>query len=150
MQFGKAAVKVSSRLKRAFPLLQDSIGIKTYINDTLLQLRDNPLRFNGNVYLLTSNYTFSSATDFAWAFKYFRTGIIVGKETGGSTVCFGDLVGQILNNTKLKFGISWKKFYGYGASDEDVTGVIPDYQVDPKKAMDFTINLIKQRQETQE
>lgn len=42
----------------------------------------NPLRFDGDVYVLTSSYTFSGGAILASAFKDFELGIIVSEETG--------------------------------------------------------------------
>ncbi|UHO40174.1 hypothetical protein H5J24_09350 [Chryseobacterium capnotolerans] len=39
-----------------------------------MSLRIRVERFTGNVYLLTSGQTFSSATDFANAFKFLKLG----------------------------------------------------------------------------
>lgn len=39
-------------------------------------------RFAGKVYLPTSHTTFSSASSFAWAFKEFGCGVVIGEETG--------------------------------------------------------------------
>ena len=108
----------------------------------LKSLKENPLRFNGNVYLLTSTKTFSSASDFAWCFQYFNMGKIIGEETGGHIVSFGDIIFTTLPISKLQMNISHKEFYGYGATDENRHGVIPDYKVDANKALDFTIDLI--------
>jgi len=142
MQYGNVTVKTSDRLKRKMSGYDGANGLATYKNDSLIPLRKNDLRYKGKTYLLTSDYTFSSATDFAWAFQYFKMGTIVGEETGGLIVCFGDVIGQKLPNTGLVFGVSWKKFYGYGATDEHTHGVKPDYEVPAEQAMDFVKALI--------
>jgi hypothetical protein len=145
-QYGKVIVKISPRLIRLFggsmDDMKDSIGFKIFDNDTLIGLRPNKLRYSGHLYLLTSNYTFSSATDFAWTFKYLKMGIIVGEETGGLVVCFGDKIRQSLPNTKIGLDVSYKKFYCYGASDDDTHGVIPDYNVSSAKAMEYAVDMI--------
>jgi C-terminal processing protease CtpA/Prc len=94
------------------------------------------------VYLLTSHSTYSSAASFAWTFKYFEMGTIIGEETGGQSVCFGDMIIQKLPNTDLMMGISHKKYYDYGATDENTHGTIPHHQVKSDKAMDYAIDLI--------
>lgn len=145
-QYGKVIVKISPRLIRLFggsmDEMKDSIGLKTYDKDTLIGLRPNKLRYNGRLYLLTSHFTFSSAADFAWTFQYLKMGIIIGEETGGLVVCFGDKIWQTLPNTKIGLDVSYKKFYGYGARDDDTHGVIPDYSVSSAKAMDLAVDLI--------
>ncbi|PID27435.1 MAG: hypothetical protein CR982_05690 [Candidatus Cloacimonadota bacterium] len=134
-QFSKTIVKVRNK------------GTKTYSSKNLIELRENPLRFNGNIYLLQSHYTFSSAAGFTWAFKYFKMGTIIGEETGGLAVCFGDIISEKLPNTDLWYYVSFKKFYQYGTTDEDTHGTIPDYEVPSKKALDFALELIKRRGE---
>jgi len=145
-QFGKTVVKTSPRqissYKENHIKCSKKVGIKTYEDDNLIPLRKNKLRHTGNYYLLTSNFTFSSAADFSWAFKYFKMGTVVGEETGGLAVCFGDVISQYLPNTKMYFGVSYKLFYNYGATDNDIHGTIPDYIVPADNAKDCAIDLI--------
>lgn len=112
---------------------------------TLDTLRENSLRFTGNTYLLTSIRTFSSASDFAWCFKYFNMGKIVGEETGGFIVCFGDIITAPLPISNLELYISHREFYGYGATDKERHGIIPDYKVRENEALDFTLKLIDKK-----
>lgn len=115
------------------------------------KLRENPLRFNGQSYLLVSGNTFSSATDFASSFQCYQVGKIIGTESGGLTACFGDVYSFILPNTKFDMGVSYKKFYNACGIDNK-RGVIPDFIIENSfddnqkgidKVMEFTINLIK-------
>ena len=145
-QFGKSIVKYSDIVKQFY---------KTYMNmefsnpngieieeDELIELKEEHLRYRGNVYLLISHSSFSSAADFSWAFKYFKVGTIIGEETGGMVVCFGDIIHLELPHSKLFYCCSWKKFYGYGATDENIHGTFPDYEIEADKALDFAIDLI--------
>ena len=160
-QFGKTMIKYSQKRAEfyteyrkngflnylsdsAFNLLISTEEYGTIITekDELYPLKENPLRFNGKVYLLTSTFSFSSASSFAWCFQHFNMGKIIGEETGGHIVCFGDIIYITLPISKLQMGVSHKEFYGYGATDENRHGVIPDYKVDANKALDFTIDLI--------
>lgn len=110
----------------------------------------NKILFKGDIYLLTSNYTFSSAADLASVFKCFKLGKIIGEETGGLTVSYGDIIYQTLPNTKLNFGVSFKKFVN-PCGKENGHGIIPDYLIvsdknnDKDKIMEYTINLIKNK-----
>ena len=151
-QFGATTVRTSRKqieFHKSFYNVVDTtpIGIKNWSSGYLVPLRKTEYKFKkGNIYLLTSNNTYSSAATFSWAFKYFKMGTIVGEETGGMAVCFGDVIMQTLPNTKLDFGISHKKFYNYGATDEDSShGTIPDFDVPSEKALDYTIKLIMNR-----
>jgi hypothetical protein len=95
----------------------------------LTPLRQNPLRFAGDCILLTGTHTFSSAAAFASAFRCFHVGKIVGEETGGITVCYGDVYGFTLPHTGFGFGVSWKKFRNACGVDNR-RGVIPDYTIE--------------------
>lgn len=95
----------------------------------LTPLGQNPLRFAGDCILLTGRHTFSSAAAFASAFRCFDVGVIVGVETGGITVCYGDIYDFTLPHTGFGFGVSWKKFANACGID-DRRGVVPDYIVE--------------------
>ena len=145
-QFGKTTVKYSDILKQFYKTynnweFSNPNGIEVK-NSDLIELKENNLRYKGNVFLLISHYTFSSAADFSWAFKYFKMGTVIGEETGGMAVCFGDIIIPELPNSGLDYSISWKKFYCYGATDDDIHGTLPDYNIEAEKALDFTIDLI--------
>ena len=91
--------------------LSNPNGIEIYKeNMDLIKLRENPLRYKVNVFLLISHTTFSSAASFSWAFKYFKMGTVVGEETGGMAVCFGDEINPKLPNSGLLYCVSYKKF----------------------------------------
>ena len=125
--------------------------VKKFSEKTKIQLRDNPLRFTGNCYLLTNGRTFSSAVIFASAFQCYNVGKIIGSETRGVTVNYGDLYRFYLPNTGLDIHVSTKKFY-YACGVDNRRGVIPDFVVentfdDAKenrdRVLEFTLNLIR-------
>lgn len=138
MHFGPFPVNRSEKSKAPV----DSIW-QVEVTDLTL-LREEPLRVSRKckVYLLTSPYTFSSAASFSWAFKYFKAGKIVGEETGGQNVTFGDTETLTLPHTRLNFTVSWKKFYHYGAEDSDIHGTLPDIEVPAPQALDYTLNCL--------
>ncbi|MFC2098148.1 S41 family peptidase [Bacteroidota bacterium] len=113
----------------------------------------NKLRFKGDVYLLTGPRSFSSANMFASTFKCYEIGTIVGEETGGLTVSYGDVRNYLLPNTQIHFGCSFKQFYE-ACGKQDWKGVLPDYEVksipstssDP--VLDYTLDLIDKKQST--
>ncbi len=113
---------------------------------------NNEFLFDGDVYLLTSSKSFSSANMFASAFKCYEMGTIVGEETGGLTVCYGDIISLELPYTKLKCGVSYKKFYE-ACGEENGRGVIPDFEVKSlptdttDMALQFTLELIEKQDE---
>ena len=147
-QFGKTIVNFSDIQKQYYKdnynrEVTNPNGIEILNeNPELIELRENKLRYNGDIYLLISHYTFSSAASFSWAFKYFNMGTVIGQESGGLAVCFGDIITQKLPNTGLYYGASHKKFYQYGATEENDHGTLPDYTVPKEKALDFTIDMI--------
>ncbi|HEX7573273.1 MAG TPA: S41 family peptidase [Bacteroidota bacterium] len=132
--FDRVTIKVSKEILSLYPdwtdLSKREPGSLYEIPDIpLTPLRENPLRFDGDCTLLTSRHTFSSASAFASAFRCFDVGVIVGAETGGITVCYGDVYGFTLPHTKFGFGVSHKEFTNACGVD-DRRGVIPDYFVE--------------------
>jgi len=96
------------------------------------ETKENDLRFDGDIYLITSNFTFSTAVDFAAIIKDHNAGIIIGEETGGLASCYGDIMTDQLPNSKLSFGISYKYFLRPAGFD-DGRGVMPDINLDISK-----------------
>ena len=150
-QFGKAFMRITPTTQR---LLKNVYGDK-FLSPTGLYLENEdslnvPLNdktrcYNGKVWLLTSNYTFSSAASFSWAFKYFNMGKVVGEETGGMNVCFGDVLEYRLPISQLYCYISYKRFWQYGADETDIHGTIPDIAVPADKALETTLQLIRNK-----
>ncbi|MBN2215277.1 MAG: hypothetical protein JW723_13650 [Bacteroidales bacterium] len=91
--------------------------------------KENPLKLNGQVYLLTSPYTYSAAAFFAAAFKCYGLGAIIGQETGQPTVFTGDWLGVTLPNTEIYVCISFARFI-LPCGEDDEHGVRPDYLID--------------------
>lgn len=112
-------------------------------------LRHDPLpeaqRFRGNVYLLTSHTTFSSASSFAWAFKEAGCGKVIGEETGGMSVHYGDVIGFRLPNSGLSVNVSHKRFWLPGADENDIHGVIPDIICSQDDALETALKCIEEK-----
>lgn len=109
-----------------------------------IPLKENSLRFTGNIYLLINTRTFSSAADFAQCFKYYKRGVIIGQESGGLIKSFGDIVSARLTNSNLELTVSSKLYYDIGAKDNDWIGVVPDIKADRKEtALQIINDLIK-------
>ncbi len=100
--------------------------------------------YNGNVYLLISNKTFSSAGSFAWVFKECGMGKVLGEETGGMNVCFGDVLGYKLPVSGLQCSISYKRFWQFRADENDIHGTIPDVEVPASDALVKALEIIGQ------
>lgn len=99
--------------------------------------------YAGDVYLLTSNKTFSSAGSFAWAFKECGMGKVIGEETGGMNVCYGDILKYTLPVSKLTSYISFKRFWQLRADENDIHGTIPDIAVTAADALDAALEIVK-------
>ena len=143
VQFHKVIVMISDILKqdRKYPSkVRNGISIVEY--KKINKLKKNKLRYKGDVYLLTSHFTSSAASSFSWAFKYFKMGVVVGEETGGMSVGFASYINRQLPNSGLHYRISTAKFYSYGATDDNIHGTLPDYNVEAEKALDFTLTIL--------
>lgn len=99
--------------------------------------------YDGKVYLLTSTSTFSSAGSFAWAFKECGIGPVIGEETGGMNVAYGDILRYRLPLSDLSCYISFKRFWQFRADENDIHGTIPDVAVPSAEALGKAIELIK-------
>ena len=128
-QFDSGLVKVSKASAASGFGPSEQIGQTITRRGSPIPLQENPYRFDGNAYLLTSAYTFSSAQSFAAAFKCFNVGRILGEETGGNTVSYGEKLAFSTPNMGVHFGVSCKKWYSACGAD-DGRGVIPDIAVE--------------------
>ena len=116
--------------------------LETFTLDKLVSIREDIKPFKGKVYLLTSVGTFSSAASFTQCFSHYKMGTIVGEETGGWIVSYGDLISTVLPNSKLLLFISHKKFEQVGATEDALHGTYPDIAIEQEKALDHTLTLI--------
>lgn len=147
-QFGNTLIKYGEPMLRQAGITDIEPGSTRLSESTekdLHQLKDNPLRFSGHTYLLTSPSTFSSASSFAAGFKAYNMGTIIGEETGGWMVSFGDQLAFMTPNARLPYGVSFKKFYLAGAVDANRHGVLPDVPVPASQAMEKAYELIVNR-----
>lgn len=146
-QFGKYLGRVTSTSQA---LMRNKMNVGWYygeIEDDDMQqpLTDEEGHFKGDVYLLTSSNTFSSASSFAWTFKEFGMGTVVGEETGGMNVSFGDVLMYKLPISGMNAFISYKRFWLYGADEKDIHGTLPDYKVASREALSKAISLCEKR-----
>ncbi len=66
--------------------------------------------FYGEIYVLASKETFSSAHGFAGIFKNNHIGLLVGEPTGNGTLSYGNTLKHELPNSKIKFNVATKSF----------------------------------------
>lgn len=146
IQMDKALIRVTPLTKRLMgadiaPMFAfHEVSPENYIKP--LSVDDG--HYTGNVYLLTSNKTFSSAGSFAWAFKECGMGTVIGEETGGMNVCYGDVLSYRLPVSRLHCSISFKRFWQFQADENDIHGTLPDVAVPASDAMTRALDIIKQ------
>ena len=98
--------------------------------------------FDGRVYALTSNYTFSSAMDFATVIQDNGIGKVIGEIPGNMPTAYGDKLGFQLPESKLLLGVSYKKFYRVDI-DKSEEPLIPDCTVNADEALEKLVEYIK-------
>lgn len=96
--------------------------------------------FSGELYVLTSNYTFSAAMDFAVAVSDNKIGKVIGEIPGNMPTCYGDVLNFQTPNSKLLCGVSYKKFCRVDRSKDDIP-LIPDIEADEADALEIFLNL---------
>lgn len=150
-QYEKTIIKYSKPSKKHFSELTDInlVYLKEYLQkkdgtidtinkkDKLIKPYELEKRFSGNIFLLVNSTTYSSASDFAQAFKHYKVGKIVGNVTGGEIISKGEAIRILLPNSKLYVYISSSIDFNVGAKDNDFKGVNPDYEVGTNNAMEF-------------
>lgn len=96
--------------------------------------RYEDLLFQGNLYVLTSVYTFSSAMNFAQYVKDNSLGTIIGEASGNAPDSYGDISIFKLPNSGVIMQVSTKKWY----RTDNKSGLIePDILCDEWEALDY-------------
>lgn len=110
-------------------VLANEPGTETKITNTYTTPSDNKkYRFNGNLYVLTSDETYAEATTFAAVIKDNKLGYIIGEETCNKACSYGLSILTELPNAKINIQIPIT--YTIRASGhDDGRGVIPDFIV---------------------
>lgn len=125
---------------------------------------NDSIQYDGNIFLLINEESFSASTIFAGLFKKTKRGIIIGRETGSTyhQQNGGKFAEVILAKTRLILRIPLIKGIFNKKTDLSVPwgrGVIPDYTVKPTfeefvsnedKIMTLTLNLIENLRESEE
>jgi hypothetical protein len=143
-------------------LIAQQKGYKKYenINGLLITKKFEPwkpntrnIKFDGKLFLLTSDFTFSTAADMAAVVKDYKIGTLLGSETGGVRQAFGDILHFTTPNYKINFSVSFKEFYApIPKADDEITGTLPDILLNGERLkrfnnsedpeLDFTIDYI--------
>ena len=100
------------------------------------------LTFTGDLYLLTSTNSFSSAMDFAMYVKDNRLGTIIGEEPGNDPNGYGDVAEFMTPNANLYFQVSYKKWNRIDINATDKY-IVPDIPCDSRDAYDILLETIK-------
>ena len=94
------------------------------------------LTFNGNVYVLTSSGTFSSAMMFAEYIKDNHLGMIIGEAPGNIPSGYGDITIFQLPESGLYMNVSTKKFFRADKESDDFL-VSPDMECNAEEAFEY-------------
>ncbi len=94
---------------------------------------NDPPLFRGSVYLLTSNSTFSAASDFVVILKANSLAKVVGQPTGNIPSFFGNTKSSSLPNSKLQFQYATTRYKYPVPEDEQYKAIIPDYPIEYSK-----------------
>ena len=92
------------------------------------------LTFKGQIYVLTSTYTFSSAMSFSVIISDNNLGTVIGEIPGNMPSSYGDILHFQTPNAKLLFTISYKYFIRPDGTKSSEP-LIPDYEVPAKDAL---------------
>ncbi len=128
-----------------------------YTGTALQPFKPKPNNFEGKVYVLIGNKSFSAASDFAATVFNTKVAVLVGQTTGGGYKgnTSEAVVGLLLPNSKIRVYIPVKKCLTSVSRVCSSDGVVPDYYVKPnindfKKGKDtemaFTLDLIKKQE----
>ncbi len=143
-QFDKSFARVSP-VTQSLLSPERSLKVGLYYNDEIVKVypfSDMSRHYQGKVWLLISHHTFSSASSFSWAFQHYNMGKVIGEESGGMSVSFGDILIYQLPVSGLKSSISYKRFWLPGSNEKNIHGTIPDFKVPADKALEYTLDLI--------
>lgn len=103
--------------------------------------RYTDLLFNGNVYMLTSYYTFSSAMDFTQYITDNGLGTVIGEPCGNSPNGYGEITLFKCPNSQIAFQISTKKWTRIDKENTDLL-LQPDIECEADKALDRLYEII--------
>ena len=114
-----------------------------YDEDVIKEIRMNKNMFNGKIFILTSNFTSSSAVLFSEMFSDNKLATIVGEVPGNSPTHYSYVKGGfIAPNSKLEIKTSSARFYRPDET-KDPERLTPDVQVPAEEALNKTYELIK-------
>jgi hypothetical protein len=130
---------------------EQSLGSKSNKNFDDFKINNNS--FKGNTYLMTSPVNSSAAFEFAWVFKKYKAGKIIGEKTGGTKQGLngGRFFFLRLPYSRIEIDLPFIYQAHIGQLDE---GISPDYSVTASQKgiyegkdtqLDFVLKLIKEK-----
>ena len=117
-----------------------TFNIKTKQHTIKNKKKNSP--FNGNIYVLTSIDTFSSAMLFSQYIKDNNIGTIIGETSSNNPNGYGEVVEFLLPNSNIYMQISTKKWYRINQNTEEEF-IEPDIKCESKEAIFKLYDTIK-------
>lgn len=107
--------------------IQDSYFIQEYPKHS----SGSKNRFSGSTYIITGPLSYSTATCFPAAARYYQNAFIVGEESGQPLISNGDQNQFMLPATKMFCITALSQVYMPGHNNDEVNGVFPNFIVTP-------------------
>ena len=122
---------------------EERYGLITIENKekTIKNEKYNDEVFNGNVYVLTSIDSFSSAMNFAMYIKDNNIGKVIGETSSNNPNSYGDITIHLLPNSKIYMQISYKTWHRI-STVKDEEFVEPNIKCNSKEAINVLYKTI--------
>lgn len=111
--------------------------------ETIHNKREKDLLYDGNVYVLTSPETFSSAMNFSVLLQDNGLAKVIGEPSGNKPSSYGEIATFLLPNAKLYFTVSIAYSERPDKELKDEPYQMPDYYVASNKAIEKLYDIIK-------
>lgn len=98
--------------------------------------------FDGEVYVLTSGGTFSSATMFTTILRDNNLAKVIGEPSGNKPSAYGDVLTFQMPNSTLVLRTTYKEFIRPAVEKTDEEALIPDYEVDYREVYNKLFELV--------
>jgi hypothetical protein len=129
----------------AYKMWDSDVRNGWYLQKNRDHVIENPRKaetFNGNLFVLTDTFTYSSAMNFAMLVGDNDLGTLVGEPSGNIPGSYGDLLSFQMPNSDLVIRTSYKKWYRIDSTKADEP-LMPDILVPAEEALDKVLELIE-------
>ncbi|WNS44840.1 S41 family peptidase [Paenibacillus sp. MMS20-IR301] len=123
----KSEIRYSPQVKQQRPGSPDH-GVAVNEAEIITNALQTEYPFSGNLYVLTSPRTFSSANMFALIVQDNKLGQLIGQATGNKPSSYGDYLSFRLPASGISYIVSHKKFTRPDPSRDPASAVIPDIE----------------------